>query len=73
MGTVAWDFKNPEMYVIGKDESVSSDKLVEFYNTISENNSRIEVCNFKEAEYSFKYYQSKLDPRYNFLFKNNNS
>ena len=66
-GTVAWDFKNPEMYVIGKDESVSSDKLVEFYNTISENNSRIEVCNFKEAESIKIFYNTFITQKINFV------
>jgi UDPglucose 6-dehydrogenase len=53
MGSVAWDMVNPEMIIIGtKDGTTTGDAktLVDFYNTIMENNPRIEIGTWEEAE-----------------------
>lgn len=53
MGTVAWDFINPEMLIIGtEDGSVTGDakELIDFYRPMMENNPRYEVGTWDEAE-----------------------
>lgn len=53
MGTVKYDFVNPEMVIIGtEDGSETSDAkiLVDFYKTIIEENSRYEIGTWDEAE-----------------------
>ena len=53
MGTVAWDFVNPEMLIIGtEDGTVTGDakELIEFYKPMMENNPRYEVGTWDEAE-----------------------
>jgi len=53
MGTVAWDFVNPEMVIIGtQDGSITGDakELIEFYKPMMENNPRYEVGTWDEAE-----------------------
>ena len=53
MGSVAWDFVNPEMVIIGtRDGSTTGDaeQLINFYKNIMENNPRYEVGTWDEAE-----------------------
>lgn len=53
MGSVEWDMVNPEMIIIGtEDGSTTTDAkiLVDFYNTIMENNPRYEIGTWDEAE-----------------------
>jgi len=53
MGTVAWDFVNPEMLIIGTDDgSLTGDakELIDFYNPMMQNNPRCEVGTWDEAE-----------------------
>jgi UDPglucose 6-dehydrogenase len=53
MGTVAWDFANPEMVIIGtEDGSITGDaqELINFYKPMMENNPRYEVGTWDEAE-----------------------
>jgi UDPglucose 6-dehydrogenase len=53
MGSVAWDFVNPEMVIIGtEDGDVTSDanELVEFYKPLMQNNPRYEIGTWEEAE-----------------------
>jgi UDPglucose 6-dehydrogenase len=53
MGTVKWDMVNPEMVIIGtEDGTVTGDaqELIDFYNTIMQNNPRYEVGTWDEAE-----------------------
>jgi len=53
MGTVAWDFINPEMVIIGtEDGSLTGDakELIEFYKPMMENDPRYEVGTWDEAE-----------------------
>lgn len=53
MGSVNWDMVNPEMIIIGtEDGSVTGDAkiLIDFYNTMMQNNPRYEVGTWDEAE-----------------------
>jgi len=53
MGTVADDFVNPEMIIIGtEDGSITGDasELIDFYAPLMQNNPRIEVGTWDEAE-----------------------
>jgi UDPglucose 6-dehydrogenase len=53
MGSVNWDIVNPEMIIIGtEDGSVTGDAkiLIDFYNTMMQNNPRYEVGTWDEAE-----------------------
>ena len=53
MGTVAWDFANPEMVIIGtKNGSITGDakELIDFYRPLMQNNPRYEVGTWDEAE-----------------------
>jgi len=53
MGTVAWDFINPEMVIIGtEDGSITGDakELIDFYKPMMKNDPRYEVGTWDEAE-----------------------
>ncbi len=53
MGTVKWDMVNPEMIIIGTDDgSVTGDaaELIDFYKPLMQNDPRIEVGTWDEAE-----------------------
>lgn len=53
MGTVAWDFVNPEMVIIGtEDGSLTGDakELIDFYKPMMQNDPRYEVGTWDEAE-----------------------
>ena len=54
MGTVDWDMLNPEMIIIGnKDGNVDDPQtkyLIDFYSSICDNNPRIELGTWEEAE-----------------------
>lgn len=53
MGTVAWDFINPEMVIIGTDDgSLTGDakELIDFYKPMMQNDPRYEVGTWDEAE-----------------------
>ena len=53
MGTVKWDMVNPEMLIIGtEDGSTTGDakELIDFYQPMMQNNPRIEVGTWDEAE-----------------------
>lgn len=53
MGTIAWDFVNPEMIIIGtEDGTVTGDAkiLIDFYKPMMENDPRYEVGTWDEAE-----------------------
>ena len=53
MGSVPWDMVNPEMVMIGtKDGNKNGDakKLIDFYETIMENNPRYEIGTWDECE-----------------------
>jgi UDPglucose 6-dehydrogenase len=53
MGTTKWDFINPEMLIIGtEDGSLTGDasELINFYKPLMQNDPRIEVGTWDEAE-----------------------
>ena len=53
MGSVAWDFINPEMVIIGtEDGSLTGDakELIDFYKPLMQNDPRYEVGTWDEAE-----------------------
>ena len=50
VGTVAQDFIDPEMIIIGHDNNQNVEKLVEIYNTCCEPNSRYEMGSWEDAE-----------------------
>lgn len=53
MGSVAWDMVNPEMVIIGTetgDMTGDANELINFYETILENNPRYEVGTWDECE-----------------------
>ena len=53
MGSVAWDMVNPEMIMIGTEDGTTTGdakELIEFYNTVIENNPRYEVGTWDECE-----------------------
>lgn len=53
MGTVAWDFVNPEMLMIGTDdgsETGDAKELIDFYKPMMENNPRYIVGTWDECE-----------------------
>ena len=53
MGTVKWDMINPEMLIIGTEDGTTTGdakELIEFYAPLMQNNPRIEVGTWDEAE-----------------------
>lgn len=53
MGTVKWDMVNPEMIIIGTNHGTttgSAKELIDFYAPMMQNNPRIEVGTWDEAE-----------------------
>lgn len=53
MGSVSWDMVNPEMVMIGTNDgnkNGDAKKLINFYETIMENNPRYEVGTWDECE-----------------------
>jgi UDPglucose 6-dehydrogenase len=52
MGTVKWDFANPEMVIIGSDHGQPADvaQLIEIYKPLMKNNPRYEGGTWEEAE-----------------------
>lgn len=52
MGTVKWDFANPEMVIIGSDGADAEEvqELIEIYKPLMKNNPRYETGTWEEAE-----------------------
>jgi UDPglucose 6-dehydrogenase len=66
MGSVAWDMVNPEMVMIGtEDGSATGDakQLVDFYNTIMENNPRYEIGTWDECECIKVFYNTFISTK----------
>jgi UDPglucose 6-dehydrogenase len=66
MGSVAWDMVNPEMVIIGtEDGSTTGDArtLIEFYETIMQNNPRYEVGTWDEAECIKVFYNTFISAK----------
>ena len=66
MGSVEWDMVNPEMVIIGtEDGDVTTDakELIDFYQTIMENNPRYEVGTWDEAECIKVFYNTFISAK----------
>lgn len=66
MGTVAYDMVNPEMIMIGtNDGTITNDtkKLIEFYETIMENDPRYEVGTYDECECIKVFYNTFISAK----------
>ena len=66
MGSVAWDMVNPEMVIIGtEDGSTTGDAqlLIEFYQSIMQNNPRYEVGTWDEAECIKVFYNTFISAK----------
>ena len=74
-GTVAKDFMDAEMYLVGVQEKLSVDqevfrpkKLIEYYKSIYEGtNIKIQSCNLKEAECIKIFYNTYVTQKINFV------
>ncbi len=66
MGSVAWDFRNPEMVMIGTedgDESGDAKELVNFYKTVIENDPRYVVGTWDECECIKVFYNTFISTK----------
>jgi UDPglucose 6-dehydrogenase len=66
MGSVAWDFINPEMVMIGtEDGSITgpAQELITFYQTIMQNNPRYEVGTWDECECIKVFYNTFISTK----------
>ena len=66
MGSVEWDMVNPEMVIIGtEDGDVTTDakELIDFYQTIMENNPRYEIGTWDEAECIKVFYNTFISAK----------
>jgi UDPglucose 6-dehydrogenase len=66
MGTVKWDFLNPEMVMIGtEDGSQTGDakELVDFYKTMMQNNPRYEIGTWDECECIKVFYNTFISAK----------
>ena len=66
MGSVAWDMVNPEMLIIGtEDGSVTGDAqlLTDFYTPLMENNPRISIGTWDEAECIKVFYNTFISAK----------
>ncbi len=66
MGTVKWDFLNPEMVMIGTDDgSTTGDakELVDFYKTMMQNDPRYEIGTWDECECIKVFYNTFISAK----------
>lgn len=66
MGSVAWDMVNPEMLMIGtQDGSTTGDakKLIDFYDTVMENNPRTIIGTWDECECIKVFYNTFISAK----------
>jgi len=66
MGTVKWDMVNPELVIIGRstlDDDVASNKLVDFYSTIMQNNPPYHSGTFEDAESIKVFYNTFISAK----------
>ena len=70
MGTVAWDFTNPEMLMIGTEdgsETGDAKELIDFYTPMMENNPRNVVGTWDECECIKIFYNTFISVSYTHL------
>ena len=66
MGSVAWDFVNPEMVMIGTEdgsETGDAQELVNFYKTVMQNNPRYVVGTWDECECIKVFYNTFISTK----------
>jgi len=66
MGSVAWDFRNPEMVMIGTedgDESGDAKELINLYKTVIENDPRYVVGTWDECECIKVFYNTFISTK----------
>jgi len=66
MGSVAWDMVNPEMVMIGTEdgsETGDAKELVDFYNTIMENDPRYVIGTWDECECIKVFYNTFISAK----------
>jgi len=65
MGTVKWDFVNPEMVIIGAEDGSSEDinKLIDIYEPLMQNKPRYEVGTWEEAEAMKIFYNTYISAK----------
>jgi UDPglucose 6-dehydrogenase len=66
MGSVAWDFRNPEMVMIGTedgDESGDAKELINLYKTVIENDPRYVVGTWDECECIKVFYNTFISAK----------
>ena len=66
MGTVKWDFLNPEMVMIGTEdgsETGDAKELVDFYKTMMQNNPRYEIGTWDECECIKVFYNTFISAK----------
>ena len=66
MGSVAWDFRNPEMIMIGTQDGSSTgdaQELVDFYSTVIENDTRYEIGTWGECECIKVFYNTFISTK----------
>ena len=66
MGSVAWDMVNPEMVMIGTEdgsETGDAKELVDFYETIMENDPRYEIGTWDECECIKVFYNTFISAK----------
>jgi len=66
MGSVAWDFINPEMVMIGTEdgnETGDAKQLVDFYKTVIENNPRYVIGTWDECECIKVFYNTFISTK----------
>jgi UDPglucose 6-dehydrogenase len=66
MGSVAWDFRNPEMVMIGTedgDETGDAQELISIYKTIIENDPRYVVGTWDECECIKVFYNTFISTK----------
>lgn len=63
MGSVEWDMVNPEMVIIGSQNIKDTEKIVEFYQTIMENNPRYILGTWEECECIKVFYNTMISAK----------
>jgi len=66
MGSVAWDMINPEMIMIGTEDGLETGdakQLIDFYNTVMENNPRCVIGTYDECECIKVFYNTFISTK----------
>lgn len=66
-GTVAYDFQNPDMVMIGHDETENVESLINFYANILHNDASFECGTFEEVECMKVFYNTWITTKLTFV------